>query len=111
MSKAVEKKAMPTPGRLGLQLLVLGLAELERLAMLAVGGAEAVLVVVRLVEHLAGVQGAVVALLQLDGVDAALGRRLEQLLGRLHAALVVVADFRDHVASLSSLMTRSPMMS
>ena len=97
MSNAVEKNAIPSLVGLGLQLLVFRLAELERFAMLAVGGAEAVLVVVRLVEHLARVEPAVVALLQLRGGDAAFGRRLEQLVRRLQAALVVVADFRDDV--------------
>ena len=54
----------------GLQLGVLARAELEGLAVLAVGGAEAVLVVVRLVVGRPGVEPAVVALLQLDRVRA-----------------------------------------
>ncbi len=97
MSNAVEKKAMPTRADSACSSSVLGFAELERFPMLAVGGAEAVLVVVRLVEHLAGVERAVVALLQLPRVDATFGRRVEQLLGRLHAALMVVADLRNHI--------------
>ena len=65
--------------------------------MLTIGRAEAVLVVVRLVVHLARIQRSVVALLQLPRGDAAFGRGLEQLLRRLQAALMVVADFRDDV--------------
>src|SRR5439155_17985183 len=71
--------------------------ELERLAVLAVGRAEGVLVVVRQVEERARVQPAVVALLQLDRVRAALLRRTEQLLRLLVRALVVVPDLGDDV--------------
>ena len=81
-----------------LQLLVLGPLELERLAVLAVGGAVAVLVLVRLRVGLAGVETAVVALLQLDRVRARLLRRLEQLLRLLDRALVVMAHLGDHIA-------------
>ena len=71
--------------------------ELERLAVLAVRAAEAVLVVVRRVVQLPRVEAAVVALLELDGVDAALLRRVDECLGLLDVALVVVADLRDDV--------------
>ena len=83
--------------RLGLQLLVLDLAELQRFAVLAVGGAEAVLVVVRLLVRRARVEAAVVALLQLDGRDACLVRGAEHLPARLEIALMVVADLGDHI--------------
>ena len=78
--------------------------ELERLAMLAVRAAEAVLVVVRLVVHRPRVQRPVVALLELHRVDAALLGHAQEL-DRLHQrSLVVVADLRDDVASPSSEM-------
>jgi hypothetical protein len=79
-------------------LEVLVPAELERFPVLAVGDAEAVLVVVRLVVHLAGVQRTIVALLELYGVRAALSRDPEQLLALLDVALVIVTHFGDDVA-------------
>src|SRR5262249_40441749 len=85
------------PG-VGLKLGVFVATELERLSVLSVGGAEAVLVVVRSVVGGAGEERPVVALLQLDGVDAAVTGGAEELLRLLHAALVVVADLRDHEA-------------
>ena len=84
--------------RVRLQLAVLLEAELEELAMLAVGRAEAVLVVVRLVVRRARVEAAVVALLQLDRMRARELRLAEQLARLLEAALVVVADLGDDVA-------------
>ena len=72
--------------------------ELERLAVLAVRRAEAVLVVVRAVEQRAREERAVVALLELDRVDARVLRRAEQLHRLLDAPLVVVADLGDDEA-------------
>ena len=72
--------------------------ELERLAVPAVRGAEAVLVVVRAVVQRAGEERAVVALLELDRVDAHVLRRVEQRDRLLDASLVVVADLRDDEA-------------
>src|SRR6266545_2702363 len=66
--------------------------------MLAVRPAEAELVVVGLVEELAREERPIRPLLQLDGIDAALLGRLDQLLGLVQLALVVVADLRDDVA-------------
>src|SRR4029077_3196744 len=71
--------------------------KLERLAMLTIGGAEGVLVVVRRVVERARVQAPVVALLELDRIDAALTRCADQRLGLLDVALMVVADLRDDV--------------
>src|SRR6185437_16765915 len=82
---------------IGLELEVLVAPELERLPVRAVRGAEARLVVVRAIERLTRVEVAVVALLELDGVRAALCRRLEHVLRLLDRALVVVADLRDDV--------------
>src|SRR6266566_3658999 len=65
--------------------------------MLAVGRAEAVLVLVGLVEGLGGEERAVVALLQLHRVRAAQPRLAEELLRLLDRALVVVADLGDDV--------------
>ena len=70
MSNAVEKKSTPSSFAYACSSTYSSLAELQRLAVLAVGGAEAVLVVVRLVVHLARVERAVVALLQLHRVRA-----------------------------------------
>ena len=72
-SKAVAKNVTPSWARVRLQLLVLGAAELERLAVRAVRRPVAVLVLVRPVEELPRVQAAVVALLELDRVRAAVG--------------------------------------
>ena len=88
----------PELARARLQLDVCRTVELERLAVLAVRRAEAVLVVVRAVVELAREETAVVALLELDRVDARLLREHEQLLGLLDAPLVVVADLGDHEA-------------
>src|SRR4029450_7138123 len=74
--------------------------ELECLAMFAVRVAEAQLVVVRLLVELTRVQRAVGALLQLDRVRAALLRSVDQTLGELDVALVVVPDLGDDVARL-----------
>ena len=71
--------------------------QLERLAVLPVGRAEAVLVVVRRVVLLAGEERAVVALLELHGVDAALLRRADQRLCLIEIALVVVPDLCDDI--------------
>ena len=71
--------------------------ELERVAVLAVRRAEAVLVVVRRVVERARVERLVVALLELDRVRAAAFRGPDQLLGVLDVALVVVPDLGDDV--------------
>ena len=65
--------------------------------MLAVRRAVALLVVVRRVVVLAGEERAVVALLELDRVDAALARGVDERLRLLEVALVVVPDLRDDV--------------
>ena len=65
--------------------------------MLAVRRAVAVLVVVRRVVVRAREEDAVLALLELDGVHAALLRRVDERLRLLEIALVVVADLRDDV--------------
>ena len=88
----------PELARAGLQLDVRGTVELERLAVLAVRRTEAALVVVGAVVELAREETAVVALLELDRVDARLLREHEELLGLLDAPLVVVADLGDHEA-------------
>jgi hypothetical protein len=80
-----------------LQRDVLLAAELERLAMGAVGRPEAVLVVVRPVEEVARVQRPVVALLELHRVRAGAMRLVEQLQRLVERSLVVVADLGDHV--------------
>ena len=89
---------MPDLPRIPLQLDVVVATQLERLAMLAVRRAEAELVVVRLIEELARVQRAVRALLQLDGVRAAVLDDCEHRLRLFDRALVVVADLGDDVA-------------
>src|SRR5687768_5071666 len=81
-----------------LQLAVLGGAELEKLTMLPVGGAKTVFVVVRLVVGDAGVEPAVVALLQLDRMRTRELGLAEQLARLVETALVIVPDLRDHVA-------------
>ena len=86
-------------GRVGEQLLPLVAPELECLAMRAVGRAEAVLVVVRLVVQGVREERAVVALLQLDRVDPAFLGGEDQLLGFGKAALVVVPDLGNDVAT------------
>jgi hypothetical protein len=65
--------------------------------VLAVGRAVALLVVVRRVVVLAREEHAVLALLELHGVDPALARRVDQGLGLLELALVVVPDLGDDV--------------
>ena len=75
--------------------------------MLTVGGAEAVLVVVGLVVRRAGVETAVVALLQLDRVGAGQLGLAEQLARLLEAALVVVTDLRDHIARACGRRSRA----
>ena len=79
------------------QLEPRGSRELERFTMLAVRRSEAVLVVVRRVVELSRVEAPVVALLELDRVDAALLRRVDERLRLLEIALVVVPDLGDHV--------------
>ena len=59
--------------------------------MLAIGRAVAVLVVVRRVVERTREEHAVVALLELDRVDAALLRRVDERLRLLDLALMVVA--------------------
>ncbi len=71
--------------------------ELERLTVLAVRAPERVLVVVRRVEEVTRVEAAVVALLELDGIRAALLRRTNERLRLLDITLVVVPDLRDDV--------------
>src|SRR5204863_1286924 len=70
----------------------------EKLAVLAVGGAEAVLVVVGLVVGGAGIEAAVVALLQLDRMRAGQLGLAEHLARLLDAALVIVSNLGDHIA-------------
>ena len=65
--------------------------------MLAVRRAERVLVVVGRLVLLARVETAVVPLLELDRVDAALLRGVDQRLRLLDVALMVVADLGDDV--------------
>ena len=77
------------------QLGVFEGVELQRLAMLAVGPAEAVLAVVGLVEERPRIQRAVVALLQLDRIGSRLGRGPEHRLAGLHGPLV--ADLGDYI--------------
>ncbi len=86
--------------RVARKLEPVALVELERLAVLPVGRAEAVLVVVGRVVELAREEAPVVALLELDRVDAALLRGVDQRLGLLDLALVVVPDLRDDVRGL-----------
>ena len=81
-----------------LHLVPLGLAQLERVLVLAVGGAERVLVHVRLHQALLGEDALHGALLELDGVAAHVLGHLDQLLGDLHVALVVDAGLADHEA-------------
>src|SRR5690606_32780964 len=81
-----------------LQLAVLVQSELEELAVFAVCGAEAVLVVVRLLVGGARIEAAVVALLQLYRVRPRQLGLAKELTRLVQAALVVVADFRDDVA-------------
>ena len=97
-SNAVAKNDEAEAPRLLAQLDVGVAVELEGLAMGAVRRPEAVLVVVRAVVQLAGVEAAVVALLELDGVHAGVLRGPDQLARALEAALVVVADLGDHEA-------------
>ena len=66
--------------------------------MLAIGRRVAVPVQIRRIVHLLGEHGAIVALLKLDGVRAALLGNIEHLFALLDIALMVVTDFRDHVA-------------
>src|SRR4051794_31389779 len=64
----------------------------------AIGPRIAVTVDVGAVIHRLGEQRAVVPLLKLDGVSAAFLGDVEELLALLDAALMVVPDFRDHIA-------------
>src|SRR5262249_40084641 len=83
--------------RVPAELEPVALRELESLTMLAVRRAEAVLVVVwRLVERTRE-ETAVVALLELDRIDAALTCRVDERLRLLEVALVVVPDLGDDV--------------
>jgi hypothetical protein len=84
--------------RVFLQRLVLVEAELQEFAVLAVGRAEAVLVVVRPVVRRGCIKPPVVALLQLDCVRAGELRLAEQLSRLVEAALMVVSDFRNDIA-------------
>src|SRR5262249_16658856 len=77
-------------------------AEFERLAVLAVGRAEAVLVVVRGVVEGTGEERPVVALLQLDRVDPALLGGMDERLRLLELSLVVVTDLGEFVAGASA---------
>ena len=88
--------------RVARQLEPVALRQLEELAVLAVGLAVALLVLVRRLVVGAREEHAVVALLELHGVDAALPRRVDQRLCLLQLALVVVPDLRDDVGSAVS---------
>jgi hypothetical protein len=66
--------------------------------MLTVGGTEAVLIVVRFLVHLPGVQGAVISLLELDRMSAAIKCKAEQLLTLGQASLVVVSNLGNDIA-------------
>lgn len=72
--------------------------ELQGLAVLAVGGSEAVLARVGGLAAGAGEQGLHVALLELDGVGSGLGRLAHHVPGHGQLALVVVADLGHHEA-------------
>ena len=80
--------------RVGLELLVLAFAELERLTVLAVGRPVAVLVVVGLLVTGLGVKALVVSLLKLHRIRTALLGDLEHLHAGLQLALMIVADLR-----------------
>src|SRR5262249_55755762 len=84
--------------RTALQLGPFVAPELERLAVRPVGGAEAVLVVVRRVVERPREEHAVLTLLELYGVDAAMLRRVDQLTRLLDRAPVFVADVGAQVA-------------
>lgn len=84
-------------GRALLQLQVFVQIEFEIVAVFAVGGAVTVLVVVGLVVHGLGEQRLVVALLELDRVDAHAGGHLDHVQSRLQLALVIVTDLGDHI--------------
>jgi len=96
--------------RVALQIPVLGGAEFKELAMLTVGGAKAVLVIVGFLVRRAGKQPTVVALLQLDRVGSSQLGLTEQFPCLLDAALMVVTDFRDHIARgvVADLMRSNP---
>ena len=81
-----------------LQLLVLLGAELEEFPVLAIGGTETILVVVRLVERRSRIQPAVIAFLQFDRMGAGQFGLAKQLTRLSEAALVIVPDLRDHIA-------------
>ena len=83
--------------RVARQLEPVALRQLEELAVLAVGRAVALLVVVRRVVVVAREERAVVALLELHRIHAALPRRVDQRLRLLELALVVVPDLGDDV--------------
>ena len=90
----------PFLARVAREFEPVALVELERLAVFPVRRTEAVLVVVgRLVER-AREEAAVVAFLELDRVDAALLRRVDQRSCLLDLALVVVPDLRDDIRGL-----------
>src|SRR3954468_6759398 len=95
MSSSARKSELPA---IALQLDVFVPPELERLAVLAVGGPETVLVVVGLVIHRAREQRPIVTLLQLYRVAPALLGDAEQLAAPLDAALMVVAHLGDDEA-------------
>src|SRR5712692_6860729 len=92
------KERDPELGGVRLQLLVLGAVELERFPVESVGRAIAVFVVVRAIEEFAGVERAVVPLLELDRIRSAARGLGEELLRLLQRPLMVVADLGDHVA-------------
>jgi hypothetical protein len=88
----------PELARARLELDIRAAIELERLAVLAVRRAEAVLVLVGTVVQRAGEEAPVVALLELHRVHARVLGEDEELLCLLHRPLVVVADLGDHEA-------------
>src|SRR5262249_54383654 len=74
--------------------------ELELESVLAVGSAERVAVDVRLLDRRASQKFVERALLELDGVGAAVGRDAHQVLGEFRIAVVVDAAFGQHETRL-----------
>ena len=84
-----------------LQIAVLLPRQLKEFSMLAVCGAERVLVLVGPVAKLHGQLALHVPLLELDGAGVAESRHVDKLLGDRHVAVVILADLRGDAAGLA----------
>jgi hypothetical protein len=87
--------------RVALEFLMLLPGEFQKPPMLAVGGAERVLVVVGAVAKFHRQLAVHVAFLELHGGSAAQGGHVDQFLGDPHLAVVILTDFGNDTAGLT----------